>query len=272
MLWIPRAIWTTAKDWIKRPFYALYQRRLARKARKWRIPQHIGIIMDGNRRFARQYGYSDVRHGHAQGAEKLHDVLTWCYEFNVPVVTVWAFSTENFQRSADELHGLFDLFEIKFREIVGHESIHKRRVRVQLVGRRDMLPTSLQEAIRAAETATAGYDGLTLNVAIAYGGRQEITDACRQFMHDQAEQGRTLSEAAAAFDATAIDRYVYTAGQPEPDLIIRTSGEVRLSGFLLWQSVYSEFYFCDTFWPAFRKIDFLRALRDYHNRLRRFGK
>ncbi|MGE0431309.1 MAG: polyprenyl diphosphate synthase [Planctomycetota bacterium] len=260
------------KSLIKGPFYSIYRRRLERKARRWRKPQHVGIIMDGNRRFARHAGYANVSQGHSKGAEQLHEVLKWCWQFDVKVITVWAFSLDNFSRDPDELAGLFDLFEAKFREIVDHPSIHKYHVKVRYIGHYQRLPERLQRAIDAAEAATSHYDGITLNVAIAYGGREEITDAFRRHIEAQVSAGLDATQIAAQLEPHHIDRYLYTAGLPDPDLIIRTSGELRLSGFLLWQSVYSEYYFCDALWPAFRKIEFLRALRAFDQRKRRFGK
>ena len=254
------------------PFYRLYEKRLEEEVKTWDLPQHIGIIMDGNRRFAKDSGGAHVSFGHARGAEKLHQVLNWCYELEIPVVTVWSFSLDNFHRDTSEVEALLDLFEDKTRELAEHSDVHKNDVRVRYIGKIDLLPESLQEAIRTAEEATAGYDRFHLNIAMAYGGREEISDAFRRFLAAQAEAGKSVEEVAEAFDDSAIEPYLYTSGLPEPDLILRTSGEVRLSGFLLWQSCYSEFYFCDTFWPAFRKIDFLRALRSHHQRQRRFGR
>jgi short-chain Z-isoprenyl diphosphate synthase len=254
------------------PFYRLYQHRLEKEVRSWDLPRHIGIIMDGNRRFARDHAAGHVSFGHARGAEKLHQVLSWCYELGIPVVTVWSFSLDNFQRDTGEVESLFQLFEDKTRELAEHSEVHKNDVRVRYIGKLELLPPSLREAIRAAEDATAGYQRFHLNIAMAYGGREEITDAIRHYLAAQAETGRSLSDVAAGFDEHDIEPYLYTSGLPEPDLILRTSGEVRLSGFLLWQSCYSEFYFCDTYWPAFRKIDFLRALRSHHQRQRRFGR
>lgn len=254
------------------PFYRLYESRLEDEVKDWDLPQHIGIIMDGNRRFARDAASAPVSFGHARGAEKLHQVLNWCYELEIPVVTVWSFSLDNFHRDTSEVEALFQLFEDKTRELAEHTDVHKNDVRVRYIGKIDLLPESLQEAIRAAEDATAGYDRFHLNIAMAYGGREEISDAFRRFLATQAEAGKSVAEVAEEFDDAAIEPYLYTSGLPEPDLILRTSGEVRLSGFLLWQSCYSEFYFCDTFWPAFRKIDFLRALRSHDLRQRRFGR
>ncbi len=265
-------LWYLFKEQVKRPFYAVYQRRLIAKVCSWTLPHHIGIIMDGNRRYARQSGLFSVNEGHARGAEKLREVLRWCYEFDIPVVTVWGLSLDNFNRDASELKGLLDLFETKFRELVHHEDVHHYQVKVRYIGNRERLPGGLQKAVLAAEEATAHYDRFVLNIAVAYSGREEITDAFRNYLLDQVGQGRTFEDATKNLDPTVIEPYLYTAGLPEPDLIIRTSGEVRLGGFLLWQSAYSEYYFCDTYWPVFRKIDFLRALRSYSQRQRRMGK
>jgi len=268
----PGIAWRVFKDVVKRPFYAAYEYRLSQDAAQWRKPHHIGVIMDGNRRYARQYGFSDISQGHEYGARHLYDVLKWARDFDIRVMTVWALSLDNFGRDEAELNRLLDLFEEKFLEIVSHEEIHRFRVKVRYIGSIERLPARLQEAIDAAQNATAQYDDFVLNVAIAYGGREEITDAFRRYLQDEARAGRSLDQVAGDLKPTAIDRYLYTSGLPEPELIIRTSGEVRIGGFLLWQSVYSEFYFCDTYWPAFRKIDFLRALRSYDQRKRRFGK
>lgn len=257
---------------LERPFYRLYERRLEAQVKEWTLPRHIGVIMDGNRRFAREAGSAQVSFGHARGAEKLQQLLSWCYDYGIPVVTVWSFSLDNFHRDTGEVDSLFKLFEDKTRELIHSSEVHKNDVRVRYIGKTELLPPSLQEAIRAAEEATADYDRFHLNIAMAYGGREEITDAFRNYLSAQLEAGRSLEEAMEGLDLKAIEPHLYTSGLPEPDLILRTSGEVRLSGFLLWQSCYSEFYFCDTNWPAFRKIDFLRALRSHHQRQRRFGR
>jgi short-chain Z-isoprenyl diphosphate synthase len=260
------ALWKTLSEVVQRPFYPIYERLLTASADTWRKPQHIGIIMDGNRRFARNLGASDVALGHRVGADKLREMLDWCFERNIPVVTVWGFSIDNFQRDGDEVNALFELFERKTREMVTSRDLHDNQVRVRFIGRRDLLPESLQDAIREVETVTGKYQRFILNIALAYGGREEIADAFRE------RNGRSLDDAIQEFTPKVLERYLYTSGLPEPDLIIRTSGEVRLSGFMLWQSANSEYYFCDTHWPAFRKIDFLRALRSYDLRQRRFGR
>lgn len=267
-----RHAWEIARAWLERPFYRLYERQLLAEAADWRLPRHLGIIMDGNRRFARETGGASVSFGHARGAEKLHQVLDWCREVGIDVVTVWSFSLDNFHRDVSEVEALFQLFEEKTRELARRDEVRTHGVRVRYIGKLNLLPESLQEAIRSVEEATAGHERFHLNIAMAYGGREEITDAFRRYLAEHAERGHTVEEALAAFDDRAIEPHLYTSGLPEPDLILRTSGEVRLSGFLLWQSAYSEFYFCDTHWPAFRKIDFLRALRSHHQRQRRFGR
>lgn len=257
---------------LKWPFYKLYEKRLEAQVKRWHLPRHIGIIMDGNRRYARATGGAHVSWGHARGADKLQQVLSWCYEAEIPVVTVWSFSLDNFQRETSEVATLLELFEHRTRELVTRSEVHDNGVRVRYIGKLDLLPESLREAIRHVEETTAGYDRFHLNIAMAYGGRQEISDAFRSFLADRLEQGESLEQVVESLEDEAIEPYLYTSGLPEPDLIVRTSGEVRLSGFLLWQSAYSEFYFCDTFWPAFRRIDFLRALRSHHQRQRRYGR
>ncbi len=264
--------WEIVKRFVKAPIYRIYEHRLESKTAGWTVPRHIGFIMDGNRRFARSLGLRTVSDGHRRGAEKLWDVLTWCYDAGVRIVTVWCFSLDNFQRDAEEVNALFELFENTTNEIAEHHEVHSKRVRVRYIGELGLLPQSLREAIRKAEAATAEYETYVLNIAIAYGGREEITEAFRRYLKDRLEAGDPVERIADELDGAAIGRHLYTSGLPEPDLILRTSGEVRLSGFLLWQSAYSEYYFSDTHWPAFRKIDLLRALRSYHLRHRRFGR
>lgn len=267
-----RGLWHKTKQLIKEPFYALYRHRLRTKSNSWQLPRHIGLIMDGNRRFARSAGFANTLDGHHLGAEKLGEVLDWSQQVGIRVVTVWCFSIENFDRSASEVEGLLRLFEIKTREMAEGDTVHRHRVRVRFIGKIELLPEGLRHEIRRVEEMTAGYDAFELNIAMAYGGREEITDAFRRFLADRSALGESPEQMIEQLDARAIEPYLYTSGQPEPDLILRTSGEVRMSGFLLWQSAYSEFYFSDASWPAFREIDFLRALRSYHLRQRRFGR
>lgn len=272
---VAAALWGVAnalRMLLLRPFYTLYRLRLEAEASTWNIPRHIGIIMDGNRRFARDQQLLRVTDGHIRGADKLDEVLNWCEELGVSVMTVWIFSLDNFQRDPAEVDMLMELFERKFLELVTHPRIHQNQIRVRSLGKVDVLPESVQGAIRDAEAATCHYTRRALNIGVAYGGREEIIDAFSRYLRDQAAKGVSTEQIADRLDPDCIAPYLYTSPLPDPDLIIRTSGEVRLSGFLLWQSVYSEYYFCDTFWPAFRKIDFLRALRDYNDRRRRFGR
>ena len=260
------------KSLVKQPFYKVYQFRLGTVAKCWDLPEHIGIILDGNRRFARSSGMHNVLDGHARGAEKLTEVLNWCFEYKIAIVTIWIFSLDNFSREETEVNGILKIIEQQTQEYITKEDIHQNRVKVRFIGQLKLLPESLRKTIRKMEEATASYDQYHLNIAIAYGGREEITDACQHYLSDQMRKGSQLEEILKKLTPEKIDSYLYTSGLPDPDLIIRTSGEVRLSGFLLWQSAYSEYYFCDTYWPEFRKIDFLRALRAFHYRKRRYGR
>jgi short-chain Z-isoprenyl diphosphate synthase len=254
-----------------RLLYYLYTRRLVRDVSSRPTPRHIGIILDGNRRHGRSRGITEPTKLYGLGADKLDEVLEWCAELGIPTVTLWVFSTDNFQRPAAEVSGILASIETKLTALASDPAIHRRRVRVRAIGCLEMLPEPVLEAIRAAECATSGYDGLELNIAVAYGGRQEITDAVRALLCCMAGRQATLAEAIEKITPEAIAAHLYTAGLPDPDLIIRTSGEIRLSGFLLWQSAHSEFYFTDVLWPAFRKIDFLRAIRSFQQRRRRYG-
>lgn len=255
---------------LRQLLYRLYARRLEAEVRARSVPQHVGIILDGNRRWARAQGRDPVD-AYRAGAAKLDEVLAWCVDLGIPAVTLWACSTENLAREPEELRGLLSVIESKLTALAGDPRIHRRRVRVQAVGKLELLPDSMLAAIARAEDATAGYADSVLTFALAYGGRQEIADAVRRLVRDRAKQGATLDEIVESVTQEEIGRYLYAPDLPDPDLIIRTSGEVRLSGFLLWQSAYSEFYFCDVHWPAFRHIDFLRGIRSYQQRDRRFG-
>ncbi len=253
------------------PLYRFYERRLLREVKTGPMPRHIGLILDGNRRYARELGLEDPLAGHRIGADKLEEVLDWLGELEIRITTLFALSTENLSRSPAELNGLLALIEAKMRAVAVDPKIHQNGVRIRAVGRTDLLPASLRDAIVLAEEATAEHDGFTLNLAVGYGGRQEITDAVSHLLRDRARHGASLTRVADEITPEDIGKYLYTYDLPDPDLIIRTSGEFRLSGFLLWQSAYSEFYFCDPYWPAFRKIDLLRAIRSYQQRKRRFG-
>jgi len=259
-------------EWLTQPLYRLYQHRLTGEVQRFPLPNHIGIILDGNRRHGERRGIRDPHEIYAVGARKIDDLLDWCSELAIPAVTLWVFSTDNFDRPIEQVSGILEVIEEKVRALAHDPQIHHRRVRVQAIGRIELLPASLIGAIRAAREATASYDGMSLTIAVAYGGRDEIVDAVRALLAEQEKQGCTFSDAIRQITSSSIARHLYAAGSPDPDLIIRTSGEIRLSGFMLWQSAYSEFYFCDVPWPARRKIDFLRAVRAFQQRKRRFGK
>ncbi len=257
---------------IARPIYALYGQRLLTQVRIRPPPRHVGIILDGNRRFGRLSGMVDPMQVYAKGAQKLDDLLDWCGELSIPAVTLWVCSTDNLAREPQQVASILGALETKLRALISDPQLHRRRVRVQAIGRLDLLPQSTVDAIRAAEAATADYDTMVLSIAVAYGGREEIADAVREMLSEAMQAGATLSDIINDVCPERIGKHLYLSGTPEPDLIIRTSGELRLSGFLLWQSCYSEFYFSDVLWPAFRKIDFLRAVRAFQQRKRRYGR
>jgi short-chain Z-isoprenyl diphosphate synthase len=252
--------------------YWIYERRLLNQLKQRPMPRHVGIILDGNRRHARKRGLSDPYEIYQRGAEKLDHILDWCANLRIPAVTLWVFSTENLKRSQAEVSGILSAIEAKVAGLAHDPFVQRRHIRVRAIGRLDILPESVVAAIRAAEAATTQNNSMALTIAVAYGGREEITDAVRALLKTEAQQGAALSEAIERITPEAIARHLYAADLPDPDLIIRTSGEVRLSGFLLWQSVHSEFYFTDVLWPALRKVDFLRAIRAYQARNRRFGR
>ncbi len=253
-----------------RLLYGLYQRRLDGLVRRGHLPHHVGVILDGNRRFARKIGLASVGEGHQAGADKAEELVRWCDDLAIPVVSVWALSIDNLQRDPEELDRIFAIVEEKVAAL-GQAGARTKQRRIRSVGRLNLLPESTQEAIAKVEADTAGYGPYELIIAVGYGGREEITDAVRRLVADRVARGDSLEAVAAAIEPDEIAKYLYAADVPDPDLIIRTSGELRLSGFLLWQSAYSEYYFCDVYWPEFRRIDFLRALRSYEQRQRRLG-
>jgi short-chain Z-isoprenyl diphosphate synthase len=256
---------TPGKQKLRSAVYGLYERRLARSLSPDRMPRHIGVIIDGNRRWARATG-DPVSRGHEAGANKITEFLGWCDEVGVKVVTVWMLSTDNLSRPAEELEPLLRIIEQTVEELtsIGRWRIHP-------VGALDLLPGATAEVLKGAEAATQNVDGMLVNVAVGYGGRRELADAVRSLLLEEAAKGISIEELAERVDVEHIAEHLYTKGQPDPDLVIRTSGEQRLGGFLLWQSALSEFYFCEALWPDFRHVDFLRAIRNYAQRERRFG-
>ena len=247
--------------------YKIYEWYISRNLKPEKMPKHVAIIMDGNRRYSKLQGNIDVVKGHEIGVDTLEKVLDWSIELGIEIITVYAFSTENFNRPQHEVEGLMKLFLINFKRLVTHEKLHKNEVKVKVVGKLDLIPENVREAIKEAEDATAQYDKRLLNIAIGYDGRLEIIDSFKKIIKDVQDGKITIDDV----DEELVSKNLYTAGVEDPNLIIRTSGEERLSGFLLWQSSYSELYFCETLWPELRKVDFIRAIRSYQERERRFG-
>jgi len=245
--------------------YGAYERRLAAALPPDRLPKHVGVILDGNRRWARAAGIG-LASGHRRGAEKIDEFLGWCAELHIDVVTLWLLSTDNLARSPGELAPLLQIIEDAVGELAA-----SRRWRINPVGALDLLPDATACSLKEAQAATSAIPGLLVNVAVGYGGRREIADAVRALLHEHASKGTSIEDLANLLDIEHIAEHLYTKGQPDPDLVIRTSGEQRLSGFLLWQSAHSELFFCEAYWPDFRRVDFLRAVRSYAERERRFG-
>jgi len=255
---LTRAISSTA--------YQTYEKRLIKEVLANPVPHHVAIIMDGNRRYAKEFGML-VHEGHDKGRQKLEDVLEWCLEIGVRMLTVYAFSTENVGRSKDEVDTLMRMFVENFRKLGDDKRVHKNRIRVRVLGQREVLPKDLQDAISYAEDKTKDYDQYFFNLAVGYGGREEIIHGIRKIA-EAVKMGKLKAD---DINEKTFGEFLYTKDMPDPDLILRTSGEERISNFLLWQLAYSELYFSDIYWPGFRKIDFLRAVRSFQQRRRRFG-
>ena len=255
---------------LKEPAYRLYEMRLRQELAlsKSALPRHIAVLCDGNRRWARDAGYDDVSYGYRVGAAKIAEMLRWCDEAGIEMATVYLLSTENLQRDTDELTALIEIIT----EVVEQICAPANRWTVRTVGDLELLGEQAARRLRDAVDSTAGASGsFHVNVAVGYGGRQEIVDAVRALLGKEVANGASAEQLIEAVTVDGISENLYTSGQPDPDLVIRTSGEQRLSGFLLWQSAYSEMWFTEAHWPDFRRVDFLRALRDYSRRHRRFG-
>lgn len=248
--------------------YPVYEKRLIEEIAGVKHPKHVAVMCDGNRRWAREAGFTDVSHGHRVGAKKIGEMVRWAEDTDVETVTVYLLSTENLGRSSSELQLLFDIIV----DVVAELSAEENNCQVRLVGHLDVLPEDFRANLIKAAAPTEGKTGVCVNIAVGYGGRQEIVDAVQEVIRDEISAGTTVEELAEKITVDSISNHLYTSGQPDPDLVIRTSGEQRLSGFMLWQAAYSEIWFTDTYWPAFRRVDFLRALREYSRRSRRFGK
>ncbi|AIF69005.1 UDP-diphosphate synthase [Palaeococcus pacificus DY20341] len=251
-----------------KPLYDLYEGYLFERVKSnGRIPKHVAIIMDGNRRWARKLE-KPPWYGHLFGSQKLEEILDWCRELEIRTLTVYAFSTENFKRSEKEVNALMNLFEKKFRELIEDERVHRYGIRVNVLGRKELLPENVRKAAEDAERATKKYSNYYLNIALAYGGRSEIVDAIRKIV-ENLEQGEIRKE---DINEELLKKYLYVPNMSDPDIVIRTGGEIRISNFLLYQIAYSELFFVDVYFPEFRKIDFLRIIREYQKRQRRFGR
>jgi short-chain Z-isoprenyl diphosphate synthase len=249
--------------------YRLYEDRLTASLDRSRLPHHVGIILDGHRRYARSEGLPSYTDSYRAGMSRFQDFIGWAEELGIPAITGWVLSRENLERPDEELGPYFDVLIELFGRLPEVCELHDMKLR--FVGSLDLLPDNVVAAAKAAEEARP-TGSRRLTIAMGYGGRQEIIDAVRDLVANLGREGVPATEMASHIDAEGIGRHLYSSDLPDPDLLIRTSGESRLSGFLLWQSAYSEFAFVDVFWPAFRRVDFLRALRDYTRRERRFGK
>lgn len=254
---------------LRRAADRIYLRRLNSQIQPDKLPRHVGILIDGNRRWARSVGFEDTSVGHRIGGAKIEAFLHWCDEIGIKRVTVFMLSDDNLNRSSTEVAALMAVVS----DVVASLSRPENHWELTLIGAPDLLPAEMATHLKERVASTAGRKGgVAVNIAVCYGGQREIADAVCGALAELAEGGLTLDEILEVFNAELISRHIYTAAQDNLDLIIRTSGEQRLSGFMLWQSVYAEMYFCECYWPAFRKIDFLRALRSYGQRERRFGR
>ena len=232
--------------------YRVYERKLTRELVGAQIPHHVGVMLDGNRRWARKAGFGN-RRGSPAGAAHIADLLEWCQEAGIGMVTLWLLSTENLRRADDELQPLLEIIT----DVVDELAAPGQPWKLVVIGAKDMLPAADDHQIAAAEIRTETRTGLQVNIAVGYGGRQEIVDAVKSMLESGIEEGHGTREVIDSLEVETIGEHLYTSGQPDPDLVIRTSGEQRLSGFLLWQSAHSEFWFCEAYWPDFRRVDFL---------------
>ena len=258
-----------AKRLVKKPLYRVYESRILKFLERDKLPQHIGVIHDGHRRYARAEGLPDYAASYREGMRKFVEFLGWADDLEIHAVTCWLLSTENLSRPAEELEPYYDVLIDLFNTIPGRIEGHD--VAVRFVGSLDLLPQRLTDAAKRLE-AKCNVGSRHVTIALAYGGRQEIVDAARELVRGLADEGVPGPEMADRIDAEGLGSFMYTADLPDPDLVIRTSGETRLSGFLLWQAAYAEFSFVDVYWPEFRRVDFLRAVRDFTHSTRRYGK
>lgn len=249
--------------------YSVYEKRLESEILRSPLPNHVAIVLDGNRRWAK-FNFLDSARGHRYGADKAEELLNWIHDIGIKITTLYILSTENLGRKDEELENIYKLLEVKLEKLYNDERVHNRKMKIKAIGDTKMLPHKLQEILTKLEESTAEYNSMFLNIAIAYGGQKELIDAVRKIAQ-MAKSGQIDVD---EINEKTIESCLYTSHlpQPSPDLILRTSGEKRLSGFLIWQSAYSELMFMDVFWPEFRKIDLMRAIRTYQRRVRRYGR
>lgn len=249
--------------------YKIYGRRLENEIKNGDIPNHVALILDGNRRWAKRH-LSIPEKGHKKGADAVENLLDWCKELDIRIITLYALSAENLERDDEELEYLYDLIRKRLEKLLDDPRIHKDRMRVKGIGRIELLPESIKKVLEQLDNATRNYDSHFLNIALAYGGQNELVDAVKKIGTKIKEGSLDVDE----INKKEIESNLYTSHLPQssPDMVLRTSGEKRLSGFLMWQSAYSELIFMDIFWPEFRKIDLMRAVRTYQERKRRLGK
>jgi len=253
------------------PVYRAYTARLRAEVLARPVPEHVALIMDGNRRWARHLG-GGAGIGHRHGANKAIELLDWCSDLGIREVTLWALSLENLDRAPEEVELITEIARQTLIALSERDKVKRLEMSLRVIGRRELLPDRLREAAERGEAETKGRPGLRVTLALGYSGRDELVEAARSAIRTLLAEGVTPAGLPDALTAQQLEAHLYTRGSSDPDLIIRTSGEVRLSGFLPWQSAYSEFYFCDAYWPAFRELDFLRAIRTYQLRGRRFGR
>ena len=241
--------------------------KLLEEIKKNKIPKHVAVILDGNSRFAKGRGISPTA-GHQFGRDKIEEVLEWCFELDIKNLTIYAFSTENFHRENEEVESLMNLCKNELDKAMKDSRIHKNKVKVRILGHLDSLPKNIKKSAQSIMDQTEMYNKYSFNIALAYGGREEIIQAIQKIAKDVKNDKIKIDD----IKEEIVSKYLYTRGIPDPDIVLRTSGEERISNFLLWQLAYSELYFSDVYWPAFQKRDFLKAIITYQKRQRRFGK
>ena len=254
------------------PIYAIYRQRLRTDVLARPRPRHVAVIMDGNRRWAMREGFEDHGEGHRRGAEKALEFIDWCASLGIREVTLWALSMENLTRKDDEIETISDVAADALSALASGRRTTRVPIRLRVIGRRELLPERLQRAVEESAALSRTDGELAVTIALAYSGRDELLEAFRATVRGLVAEGVASADLPAGITEEAVASHLYTHGSSDPDLIVRTSGEVRLSGFLPWQSAYSEYYFCEAYWPAFREIDFLRAIRTFQQRSRRFGR